>query len=77
MRTTLDIDDPVLRELKRRQRAEGKSLGKVASELPARALAETGEAKAPARFEWIAQAMGARVDLADKEALYQAMDADA
>jgi len=77
MRTTLDIDDPVLRELKRRQRAEGKSLGKVASELLARALAESGEAKAGAKFEWIAQAMGARIDLADKEALYQAMDADA
>ncbi len=77
MRTTLDIDDPVLRELKRRQRAEGKSLGKVASELLARALAEPGEAKATAKFEWIAQAMGARVDLADKEALYQAMDAEA
>ncbi|MCI0365540.1 MAG: hypothetical protein L0219_16885 [Phycisphaerales bacterium] len=77
MRTTLDIDEPVLRELKRRQRAEGKSLGKVASELLARALAEPGAAKAPTKFAWIAQAMGARVDLADKEALYQAMDADA
>ncbi len=77
MRTTLDIDDPVLRELKRRQRAEGKSLGKVASELLARALAEPGEAKAPMKFAWIAQAMGARVDVADKEALYQAMDAEA
>lgn len=77
MRTTLDIDDPVLRELKRRQRAEGKSLGKVASELLARALAEPGEAKPVPKFEWIAQVMGARVDLADKEALYQAMDADA
>jgi len=77
MRTTLDIDDPVLRELKRRQRAEGKSLGKVASELLARALAETGEAKAPAKLAWTAQAMGARVDLADKDALYRAMDAKA
>ncbi len=67
----------MLRELKRRQRAEGKSLGKVASELLARALAETGGAKAPARFAWVAQAMGARVDLADKDALYRAMDAEA
>jgi hypothetical protein len=77
MRTTLDIDDPVLRELKRRQRAEGKSLGKVASELLARALAEPGAANAPATFAWIAQPMGARVDLADKEALHRAMDAEA
>ena len=28
MRTTLDIDDPVLRELKRLQAKEGKSLGR-------------------------------------------------
>jgi hypothetical protein len=75
MRTTLDIDDPVLKELKRRQRAEGKSLGKFASELLARALAEHGKDAEPARFNWLSRDMGARVDLADKEALYQAMDA--
>lgn len=75
MRTTLDIDDPVLKELKRRQRAEGKPLGKLASELLARALAEQGKETAPVRFTWISRDMQARVDLADKEALYQAMDA--
>lgn len=74
MRTTLDIDDPVLKELKRRQRAEGKSLGKLASELLARALAEPHKETAGAPFAWISRDMGARVDLADKEALYQAMD---
>jgi hypothetical protein len=77
MRTTLDIDDPVLRELKRRQQAEGKSLGKLASELLARALAEPRPETAGARFAWISRDMGARVDLADKEALYAAMDASA
>jgi hypothetical protein len=77
MRTTLDIDDPVLRELKRRQRAEGKSLGKLASELLARALADRGTGTGAARFEWISRDMAARFDLADKEALYQAMDAPA
>ena len=40
MRTTLDIDDPVLRELKRRQAREGKSLGRLVSDLLARALEE-------------------------------------
>jgi hypothetical protein len=75
VRTTLDIDDPVLKELKRRQRAEGKSLGKLASELLARALAEHDNDAGPARFNWVSRDMGARVDLADKEALYQAMDA--
>ena len=40
MRTTLDIDDPVLRELKRLQTKEGKSLGRLVSDLLARALKE-------------------------------------
>ena len=38
MRTTIDIADPVLRELKRRQAQEGKSLGELVSELLAQAL---------------------------------------
>jgi hypothetical protein len=33
MRTTLDIDDPVLKEIKRLQRREGKSLGRLVSDL--------------------------------------------
>ena len=37
MRTTLDIDDPVLRELKELQTREGKSLGRLVSDLLARA----------------------------------------
>jgi hypothetical protein len=77
MRITLDIDDPVLKELKRRQRAEGKSLGRLASELLARALADRGAGTEAARFQWISRDMAARVDLTDKEALYQAMDAPA
>jgi len=74
MRTTLDIDAPVLKELKRRQKAEGKSLGRLASELLARSLAEPDKSKKAAGFHWISRPMRARVDLADKEALYAAMD---
>ena len=32
MRTTLDIDDPVLQELKKFQTKEGKSLGRLVSD---------------------------------------------
>ncbi len=39
-RTTIDIDASVLRELKNRQRLGNKTLGQLASELLARALAE-------------------------------------
>lgn len=38
MRTTLDIDDDVLRAAKERARAEGKTAGRVLSELARRAL---------------------------------------
>ena len=74
MRTTIDIDPPVLKELKRVQKAEGKSLGAVASALLARALADRRRPRTLARFRWLSRPMGAKVDLADKEALYRAMD---
>ena len=75
MRTTLDIDDPVLRELKQLQTKEGKSLGRLVSDLLARALKE--DATPPAATAppvWIAKPMGARVNLSDKEAVHRALD---
>ena len=76
MRTTLDIDDPVLADLKRLQQREGKSLGRLASDLLAQALADA-RSREPrhAEFSWTSRAMGARVDLADRDALLDAMDA--
>lgn len=77
MRTTLDIADPVLRDLKTLQQETGQSLGELASELLARALTERLRERAPAPpFHWTAQPMGGLVDVADKEALYQALDSD-
>ena len=75
MRTTLDIDDPILKDLKRLQRREGKSLGRLVSDLLAQALA-TGrrDPPSPPPFRWLAKPMRARVDLADKHALLDAMD---
>ena len=75
MRTTLDIDDPILAELKRLQKREGKSLGRLVSDLLAQSLAapHTSARKAPA-LKWITQPMGARIDLSDREALLDAMD---
>lgn len=75
MRTTLDIDEPVLTELKNLQRAKNQSLGKLASELLASALAARNtHAEAPAVPKWNAKAMGAKVDLDDKEAVYAILD---
>ncbi len=74
MRTTLDIEAPVLRELRQLQKREGGTLGELASRLLAEALA--GARGKPARpgLEWTAKPMHARVDLEDKEAVYAILD---
>lgn len=75
MRTTIDIDDPVLKDLKRLQRREGKSLGRLVSDLLAQALAASRHRAAePPPFTWTSRPMGARVDLADRDAVLDAMD---
>ncbi len=58
-RTTLEIDAPILRDLKRLQRQERKSLGRLVSELLARALEER-RSRAPetVTFAWISRPMG-------------------
>ncbi len=76
-RTTLDIDSPVLADVKRLQKREGKSLGQIVSELLAEALVHRKDRRpVPRRFEWIARPMGARVDLNDKDAVAAALDDD-
>jgi hypothetical protein len=77
-RTTLNIDTPLLEELRKIQQKEGKSLGDVVSELVAEALAYRASRlrSKPRTFEWITRSMGARIDISDKEALYAALDAD-
>ena len=75
MRTTVDIDDPILKDLKKIQEKEGKSLGRLISDLLAQAIGERRSPKTSANpARWISKAMGARVDLADREALYAAME---
>ena len=69
MRTTLDIDESVLQQLKDYQRSRGKSLGALASELLAKALAETTPDQASQPLEWVSRLMGARVDLEDGDAV--------
>jgi hypothetical protein len=76
MRTTIDIDDTVLLELKRVSKREGKALGRLASELLAPALAQATrpDAAVPALC-WHTGAMGApKVDLNDRDAVLDALD---
>jgi hypothetical protein len=76
MRTTVDIDEPVLKEVKRLVRREGKALGRVVSDLLAEALGRR-RARTPAAppFVWTSRQMDARVDLDDKDAVQAALDA--
>ena len=75
MRTTVDIDEPILKDLKRLQKREGKSLGRLISDLLSQALGQyRPPGKASSGFRWIVRDMGARVDIADREAVYSAME---
>ena len=74
-RTTVDIDGPVLDDLKRIQKQEGKSLGRTVSDLLAEAISRYGSKRKPAgKLDWISKPMKLRVDLTDKEALRAAVD---
>lgn len=74
MRTTLDIEAPVLRQVKELQRREGGTLGALVSRLLAEALATRPRRPVSPAFVWHARPMGALVDLADKDALYLILD---
>ena len=73
-RTTLDIDSPILKELKALQKQENQSLGQLVSQLLAEALARRKQKKPPKRFEWTSRPMRAQVDLEDKDELYARLD---
>lgn len=75
MRTTVDIDDPILKEVKALGKKKGESLGRIVSDLLARGLrTPTAAGKRRRARRWIARPMASRVDLADKEAVYAAME---
>ncbi len=75
MRTTVDIDDPILREVKALQEKEGRSMSAVVSELLADALARRRRGQPRAAFRWTSRPMKALVDLTDKDAVYAVLDA--
>jgi hypothetical protein len=73
MRTTVDIEDTVLEELRALQRREGVTLGALASRLLAEALAQTPRPQAPP-LAWTSKSMQALVDLDDKDVVYAILD---
>ena len=75
-RTTINIDEPIMRELKRLQRTEGRPLGALVSELLSEGLSRrrrNGDSL-PQPFQWNAKSMQAHVNLADKEAVQVLLD---
>ena len=73
-RTTVDIDASVLRELKKRQERERKTLGQLISELLAKALESENADIVPRPFTWVTKDLRPRVDLEDKDALWSILD---
>ena len=75
-RTTLDIDAPILEELKNLQKQERRSLGQLVSQLLAEALVQRKwpQPDPDLTWTWISRPMQARVDLADKDAVYAVLD---
>lgn len=61
--------------LRKLQKEEKIPLGKIASRLLAEALAKKqATGKKRHAFKWVSAAMGAKIDLADKDALYRELD---
>jgi len=70
MRTRLDIETPVLEELRDLHRREGGTLGELVSRLLRDALDQRVRSPFTAGFEWTARPMGSQVDLMDKGRVY-------
>ncbi|MCY3727977.1 MAG: hypothetical protein OXF97_03120 [Nitrospira sp.] len=73
-RTTVDIDGPLLKELKTLQKREKRSLGQIMSQLLAEALFQRKKTPRISKLHWVSRSMKARIDLSDKEALYAVLD---
>jgi hypothetical protein len=73
MKTTLNIDDTIMAELKREAARQGRTMSELvesALRLMLRAQRKRGKIPALPRF----RSRGALVDVADRETLYQAME---
>jgi hypothetical protein len=73
-RTTVDIDASVLRELKKRQERERKTLGQLISELLAKAIESEHETAEARPFSWVTKDLQPRVDIEDKDVLWSVLD---
>ena len=73
-RTTIDIENSILMEVKNLQKKDGRSIGKIVSQLLSEALAQRKNKAKAFRLKWHSRPMGALVDLSDKDALKKILD---
>lgn len=76
-RTTVNIDAPILNDLKRLQKKLSKSLGRLVSDLLADAIRRFERAEAPPPFTWATSEGRLLVDPLDKETVYAILDREA
>ena len=76
VRTTVDIDSPILKEIKDLQKKEGRSMGKIISQLLVEALTRRKSSTEMPSVRWASQPMHALVELADKDEVYAILDRD-
>lgn len=76
-RTTIDIDHPILMEIKRLQKSRGQTMGSLVSQLLAEALdARRSRVGDGPTITWQSRPMRARVDVADKDAVWRVLEED-
>jgi hypothetical protein len=73
-RTTLDIDEPVLRELKKKAVAEGRTLQAVAKDLLKGALRAPAYQPFSLRLQGWAADLQPGVDILDRDSLFDVMN---
>lgn len=73
-RTTIDIDDPILNEIRAVQKREGRSMGKIVSQLLAEALNKQKTSAKQPKLKWVSRPMRSLVDLSDKDEVYRILD---
>ncbi len=73
----MDIEKPVMDGRRALQRERRASLGQLASELLANALAANSKKISTApKLGWIARPMKAKIDIGDKDVLHRHLDGD-
>ena len=73
-RIAVDIDGPLLKELKTLQKKEKRSLGQIMSQLLAEALFQKKKTPRVSKLHWVSRPIKARVDFSDKEILYTLLE---